>query len=308
MTKAVAGALVVQTAMIAGLLTVVADQIAHTHVEKLGGVNIWGYRGPVMHQKKRNEIRIAVVGGDLSFGWGVAASETLAPAVRQLVALALDRPGTAAVTFTSVTLGARGLAPHEYAARIERYAYLRPDVICVVPDPLDHVPTAGPFVPDRRSRAFTTWGYSPILPLVLEEKGARGKSPLRRILGGTLDSVDGLFGTDTRGAAAVVPDPAYIDALQSAVRTGLRIASAVVVVLAPHDQDGLDRARVRQLLASADGGRRVRVVDLADDPAMHDEGLRLDGFSFSTAGHAAAAQDVAPAVIDLIRERDGKTR
>lgn len=308
MTKGVGGALVVQAAIVAVLLTVVADQVAHTHVETLGGVNIWGYRGPVLHQKKANEIRIAVVGGDLSFGWGVAASEALAPAVRQLVAVALDRPGTAPVTYTGVTLGARGLAPDEYAAWIERYAYLRPDVICVVPDPIGHVPAAGPFVPDRRSLAFTTWGYSPILPLVLEEKGTRGKKPAWRTLGATLDRVDSLFGTDPRRTAAVVADPTYVVAVQSAVRAGLRIASAVVVVLAPHDQEGLDRAGVRQLLASADGGGRVRVVDLAADPRMHDEGLRLDRFSFSTAGHAVAAWNVAPVVIDLIRERDGQAR
>lgn len=303
MTKGVVGALVVQAAIVAVLLTVVADQVAHTHVETLGGVNIWGYRGPVLHQKKANEIRIAVVGGDLSFGWGVAASEALAPAVRQLAATALDRPGTAPVRYTSVTLGARGLAPDEYAGWLEHYVYLQPDVICVVPDPVGHVPAAGSFVPDRRSLAFTRFGYSPILPLVLNEKAAAGTSPVRRMLGGSLDRVDGWLGTGTRPVAAVAFDSAYLDALQDTVRAALRTASGVVVVLAPHDQDGLDRARVKQLLAAADGGRRVRVVDLADDPQMHDEGLRLDGFSFSTAGHAAAAQDVAPAVIDLIRER-----
>lgn len=308
MTTAVVRALMAQSAIIAVLLTVVADQVAHTHVERLGGVNIWGYRGPVLHQKKPNEIRVAVVGGDLSFGWGVAASEALAPSVRQLVALAIDRPGTTAVTVvTSVTIGVRGLAPDEYAAWIDRYAYLRPDVICVVPDPIGHVPTAGRFVPDRRSRAFATFGYSPILPLLLEEKAAAVHSPVRRMLGEALDWIDGL-GTRPRRAQAVAFDSAYLDALQAAVRAGLRAASGVVVVFAPHEQDGFDRGRVRQVLASTEGAHRVRVVDLATDPRMHDDGLRLDGFSFSTAGHAVAAQNVTPAVLDLIRARDTTER
>ena len=37
-------------------------------------------------------------------------------------------------------------------------------------------------------------------------------------------------------------------------------------------------------------------------------GARLNGFSFSTAGHAIAAQNVTPAVLDLIRERDTTER
>ena len=46
---------------------------------------------PVLHQKQPNEVRIAVVGGDLAFGWGVAADETLAAYLRRLVILDLDR-------------------------------------------------------------------------------------------------------------------------------------------------------------------------------------------------------------------------
>lgn len=307
MTRAVVRAMAVESVIIAVLLTVVADQVAHTHVEKLGGVNIWGYRGPVLHQKKPNEIRLAVMGGDLSFGWGVAASETLAPSIRQLVASAVDLPGSAAVSVTGVTIGVRGLMPDEYAAWIDRHAYLRPDVICVVPDPIGHVPTPGPFVPDRRSMAFRAFGYSPILPLVLEEKGTSGHSPALRTLGRTLGWIDRGLGTRPPAAQTVVLDPAYLDTLQAAIRAARRVASfGVVVVLAPHDQPGLDRGRVSRQLASTDGGDRLRVVDLASDPRMHDDALRLDHFSFSTAGHAVAAQNVTPAVLELIRARDGR--
>jgi hypothetical protein len=63
MSKALMLALAIETVILGALLTVAADQIAHTHVEKLGGVNIWGYRGSVLHQKRPNEVRIAVTGG-----------------------------------------------------------------------------------------------------------------------------------------------------------------------------------------------------------------------------------------------------
>jgi hypothetical protein len=87
MTKQLVVTLAIEAVALACLLTLALDMRAHNRVERLGGVNIWGYRGPVMQQKAANEIRIATVGGDLAFGWGVAASETLVYGVRQLVAL-----------------------------------------------------------------------------------------------------------------------------------------------------------------------------------------------------------------------------
>ena len=179
-------------------------QVAHTHVERQGGVNIWGYRGPVLHQKKANEIRIAVAGGDMSFGWGVAASESLAPSIRQRTAEVIDRPGTAGALVTSVTLGVRGLVPDDYASWIEHYAYLRPDVLCLVIDPIGHAPSPGPYVPDRRSLAFTRFGYSPILPLVLEERSVTAHSPLMRIAGALLGWADAMLGDGTPRLRAVI--------------------------------------------------------------------------------------------------------
>src|SRR4029079_6511093 len=139
MTRGVIAALAVETVMLAFLLTIAADQIAHSHVEKLGGVNIWGYRGPVLHQKKANEGRIVVTGGDLAFGWGVAASEAMAPSVRELVSRRVDRPVQPDCLVTGVTAAAQGLAPAGYASWIDRSADLRPDVICIVVDPIGHV-------------------------------------------------------------------------------------------------------------------------------------------------------------------------
>jgi lysophospholipase L1-like esterase len=51
----------------------------------------------------------------------------------------------------------------------------------------------------------------------------------------------------------------------------------------------------------------VRVVDLGDDPRMLAPELRLDGFNFSTGGHAVAAENVAPAVLELINHAGRRT-
>ena len=309
MTRGLWRILSIEGVILAALLTLVADQVAHTHVEKLGGVNIWGYRGPVLHQKKANETRIAVAGGDLAFGWGVAASETLAPSVRQFVSLALDRPGAPARLVTSVNLGAQGLAPMDYGAWIDRYAYLRPDVICLVPDPIGHTLHESGFLPDRRSVAFTVFGYSPILPLVLDEKGSATHSSIVRFLGASIGAVDAVLGRrDGEQSATVTGGSAYLAAIETAIRSGLHASSAGVVVIVAPATDAATNARdVKALVTSTFSSERVRVVDLGEDPEMRDDGLRLDRFSFSAAGHAAAGEHVTPAVLDLIRsgERRG---
>jgi hypothetical protein len=305
MTKGLISALVIEAVILAMLLTTAADQIAHTRVQKLGGVNVWGYRGPVLLQKKANEVRIAVTGGDLAFGWGVAASETLAPSVRDLVKVKVDLPGQSARLVASVTTGARGLAPLDYASWIDHYAYLRPDVICVVPDPVGHVLGDSPFVPARRSVAFAAFGYSPILPLVLQEKGTLAHSALLRLAGNTLAAVDAAVGEHTSHAGkAVAGGAGYLSSIDAAVRAGLRSSTAgVVVVLAPANDNG----SVKERLASTFRDGHLRVVDLGDDPRMRDPRLRLDGFSFSTGGHAVAAESVAPAVLGLINNAERRT-
>src|SRR5438445_2058029 len=106
MTRLAAMVLVSQALAVAVTLAVVADMTAHRHTQLLGGVNIWGYRGPVMSRKASNELRIATVGGDLAFGWGVAAGATTTAALRQTVSFTLDRPGAPNRRFTAVTLGA----------------------------------------------------------------------------------------------------------------------------------------------------------------------------------------------------------
>jgi hypothetical protein len=309
-TRKVIAALLVESVLIAGLLVIVADQVAHAHVERLGGVNIWGYRGPVLHQKQANEIRIAVVGGDLAFGWGVAASETLAPSVRDGVTSVVVASDRRQSVVTAVTLGALGLAPSEYASWIDHHAALRLDVICIVADPSGHPLAQSPFLPARRSAAFRMFGYSPILPLVLVEKGALRHSMPARLAGDVMVYAAGLFSAQVAPQSTSDDPRSYLGALETAIRTGVRRAAAGVVVVSAPDSAAasIDRQGVRELVVSTFADAPVRFVDLGDDPAMHSAALRLDGFNFSTAGHAAAARDVAPAVVELLGLGNGKAR
>ena len=287
MHKGLAAAIALEAVMLAAIVVVALDVRAHTRVEALGGVNVWGYRGAVMNEKRANEIRIAILGGDLAFGWGVPPNETLASFVRRLVALDMDRPGGKSWLFTAVNLSARGLAPAEYASWIEHFAYLRPDVMCIVPDPPAHRLTEGRFLPDRHSKIFAAFGYSPILPLVLEEKGTVSRSRTLRAAGALLARFDPGGTSELRSDQTVSPQ-----SLESAVRAAERVVTMGVVVVLPPD--------FGPETSLTDAGPRVRVVDLDQIPEMHDDALRLDGFHFSTGGHSQAADTVAPAVLALI--------
>jgi hypothetical protein len=291
-------ALAAEAIVLASLATVSADVFAHKRVEQFGGVNVRGYRGAVLRQKRPSEIRVATTGGELAFGWGVAPSETMASYVRRLVALDIERSGSPLVV-TSVNCAARGLMPQEYAGWVRRIAPLDPDVIVLVLDPPDRDAAGGDrYLPDRDSWFFTTFGYSPILPLVVKEKGALRHSRLLVAAGATLDVIDRAF-SRTRTADASVD---ALTAFEAAARIALGTARRGVVVVVPSGVgDRAAYSEVADSLRARLTDSRVRVVDLGADPRLADPAVRLDGFHFSAAGHALAAERTAPPVVQLVR-------
>ena len=148
-------------------------------------------------------------------------------------------------------------------------------------------------------------GYVPMLPLVLEEKAGRlgvGGAVVAQT-GRALAAVDrSLYGLLSAGPSAANRP---LDEVIGAVSAGLVAAPGVVVVLPPFSpldpvaRDGL----VERIRARYAGEMRVRVVDLEGVPALADDDLRLDGHNFSVAGHARVAEEVAPSVLDLLRQR-----
>ena len=307
MSKRIITALIIEAIAIVGLLTLALDVKAHSRVERLGGVNMWGYRGPVMRRKAVNEIRIATAGGDLAFGWGVAASETFVSNVRQLVALAIDLPGSRLRPVTSVDLGAIGLPPAQYAGWIQRFAYLKADVICIVPDARRHRTADVSIQPDRDSAVFRSFGYAPILPLVVAEKGAvlhlKAVSAVGTIAG-ALDRLISSIVAQPPGSSGRESSAVYAEAIKRAVHAALANGAGVVVVGPPGlaEEDVADREALSAMVASNFGGDpRVRFVDLGDQPAMRDQAMWLDGVALSTAGHAKAASYVTPDVLQLVR-------
>ena len=276
---------------------------AHRHTELLGGVNIWGYRGPVMTRKAINELRIATVGGDLAFGWGVAASETSTAALRQAVSFALDRPGAPNRIFSAVNLGAMGLSPDGYAEKLRRFAYLMPDVVCVLFD--SPGPRRRPWMPSDDSAVTAATGYVPLLPLVVEEK--HRVRPVVAVAAAFTRVDRQLFRLLYRQRDEREAPQERIDASGSAAARAASAAlddhAAVVVVLPPDRQEA--DARFQRAVADAlqpmFASGRVALVDLGAESDLFDPSVLLDGVNLSAAGHSRLAERIAPAVLKFLQ-------
>jgi hypothetical protein len=325
--------LAIEAMAIAAVLTVALDLREHGRVALLGGVNEWGYRGRVTSQRKPHEIRISIVGGTRAFGWGVPAT-ALPAELGRVTMLTTDRPGGEARPVVVVNLGRIGALPDDYPEIIEHFAYLQPDYICVFDDL--GVPGGSPTTgTDGTSGIYELTGYAPALPLVLREKGmiwrlgdvrlgyapprsARdsGTSLASRAAGRTLEAAGQTFAAADRTLSLLVSrnhpsssrrpaTTAYADAMNIAIESAHRHARGVVVVTSP-PETAEQVANLRALQALLDGRSGsvswLRRVNLGDDAGLsHDAGLRLDGWNYSSAGVAAVASRIVPALLSLIQ-------
>ncbi len=316
--EAVAGALV---------LTVALDVWAHTRVEALGGVNVWGYRGPVAKQKLPHEIRVGIVGSTRAFGWGAPAS-AVASQLRRVIMLTTDQRGREFRPITVINLGRMGILPDAYPATLEHFAYLRPDYICLY----DDLGVRGARFTDGTSAVFALTGYSPILPLVLREKGmawrygdvsrgyvesprAPSTSVVRSIAGRTLEAAGFALGAvDRFGAGMIHPwqrsasthdesIDSYVEEMMTAIDAAHGQARGVVVAVSPADTEEQAhrlRALKTRLNGRMDSAPWFRLVDLGLEARLRDDALRIDGWNYSSAGITLAAELIAPAILSLI--------
>ena len=325
--------LAVEAIAIAAVLTLALDLREHGRVAPLGGVNEWGYRGPVARQRRPYEIRVAIVGGTRAFGWGVPAS-ALPAELGRVTMLTTDRPGGDARPVAVVNLGRMGAVPDDYPEIIEHFAYLQPDYICVFDDlgVRGGSPTTGT---GATSGIYQLTGYAPALPLVSREKGmiwrlgdvrlgyaapgAAGHSSTSltgRVAGRTLEAAGQMLAAADQTLSLLVSrhhtpsslDPAagaYAGAMIAAIESAHRHARGVIVVTSPAETVG-QAANLHALHAALDGrigsAPWLRRVNLGDDDALSsDAGLRLDGWNYSSAGVAKVAGRIVPALLSLIQ-------
>jgi formylglycine-generating enzyme required for sulfatase activity len=147
------------------------DIYVHRKFAEMGGVNIWGYRGPAVGRKRTGERRVAVLGESTAFGFGLPPGDALPAALERLLN---ESPGQASKV-SVVNLAYNGEGAHSYRYTLEDYAYLKSDVAVFYtgyPDLpfLRNFATPNQEVYRRKSPMFRLTGYFPMLPLVMREK------------------------------------------------------------------------------------------------------------------------------------------
>jgi hypothetical protein len=316
----------IQIVVLAALGVVALDLYAHKHLENVGGVNMWGYRGPVAHAKRPREVRIAVVGGTRAFGWGLTASGTAASSMNTRMMLVIDRPGTEPPPLVILNLGRPGDRVADYPATIAHYAPLQPDFICLYDDL-----GAGDVRPTWiDSGVFALTGYMPMLPLALHEKGlalrfgsviqgyagtpvSPGPSAFARAAGTLLEGAGDVLASIDRGiarAAAAGHRPAppaaatapYAAQLQKAIDAAHQHARGVVIVVGPAEssEQRENRAAVESIKARCATNRWCRFVDLGGITKLLDPDLRVDGWNYGGDATWAVAEAISPAALDLM--------
>lgn len=307
------------------LLTIAMDVRAHARVQDFGGLNVWGYRGPVAHQRQPGEIRIVVVGGTRAFGWGEPAS-ALVSHLRRVIMLTTDRPGQPLRPVIVINLARLGALPDDYPAVLSRYAYLEPDYVCLY----DDLGERGADFDANASGVRALTGYQPALPLVLREKGMawrfgdvnRGYVAARagagagfglrtaagmllESVGAALTTVDRAAGYAFGGRRAGADDrvESYADQMMAAIDAAHRRRRGVVLVLSPAESSA-QASRRRVLLGRIDRAAPwLRVVDLDGRRELTDPAMRLDGWNYGSAAIMRTAELIAPAFISLLSDR-----
>jgi hypothetical protein len=227
--------LVAEAIILVALLTVALDQYAHAQGETAGVLNRWGYRGAVARQRAHDETRLMMVGGTRAFQPNVPEPDTISARLRFMTEqwVTFDRGPV-----TAINLALPGLPRGAYAARLDQFRELAPDLICI------YVDLAPGTRPDQPGLVTKLTGYVPAQPL--------------------------LAGIDRRLGRLVGPSPAVTDdvaAVAAAVDTALSISGSVIVAVPePTDNERKQLETLRAALSRLSSDPRVAIVELKDGP------------------------------------------
>jgi len=280
--------LVLQSVILAALLLLAADLYAHKRIELVGGVNVWGYRGPTVRARVDGDVRILYVGGTRAYGYGTTADGTIPYALEWRLTGWIRKP------VTIINAAAMGATAGDYAALVSRYLHLQPDVVMLYDD-LGQAATR-----PARSR-FAQWsGYTPALPLVLEEKGAlmqQDPAAWKHPVGAIAQASGRLMRTVESPHAPVVPGD-YGSLMLTAVERA-RTAGAVLLVVDPPSSDltTANLTSLRNALATKNDPR-VRLIVL---PHVADPEDLLDGYSYGGAARGRVVLAIGPELLALVK-------
>lgn len=272
---------IVSTVALAFGLLWAADIFVHRRGESGAGVNIWGYRGPVLRQKAPNEIRVVVLGGSTAFGRELTGSMLLyLQDYLNNERLRGDAAFRSIAPITVVNLA----SPYDHVAAFEGtlgdYAWLHGDVACFYIGHDDPAPSADAARSGwrRQSGIFRRFGYLPVLPSFLWRRSAA--------------VVDVHEDIDD-----------YVAALDRAIESALAGGRRVIVATHPFItreeawRQDIVATRLRQRFAR---DRRGSYLDLRRTVSLDDPKLVEDGIQPTELGNGVIAESLSQSLFRLL--------
>jgi len=283
----------VELALFAMLACALVDRSVHQR-ETAYGVNQWGYRGEARAKKEPGEIRVVVVGGSAAFEAGHSTGEMTPD---QLFFVIQEVWAPLAQPFSVVNLSEPQAGADTYAATLDHYAFLAPDVVCI----FDGYDTLEGLPPHAREHSlmFRTTGYLPVLPERLLRRPAwlsdpdLGVAPMLR---------DDSAAADVSCAAT---SHAYCDAITRTVRAvlarrQLAVVASPPIVSARHAEQ--QRSLGEMLQKEFRGEPNFAYVDLAPWVDLSQRKNSPDGVHRTKLANHDVGQRIALTIVKMFAE------
>jgi hypothetical protein len=263
----------VEFVALALLTLLLVDVHAHRREETTIGVNQWGFRGPLWTTQPPGVVRVVVVGGSAAFAagtmWWDSMPAQLASALNEPLNGSTGRPMFWVDNLAEPAAGAR-----TYEATLRDYAYLRPDVICILDgyDAVDGQPPHG----RRRSLVYRVTGYLPIVPSFVFGRPRPLSHPATDLAPVLRDGpFNPVLDPSCSGASA-----SYCLAMIDTVRFALQHGYAVVVATPPYAtprHEAQQQSLAERLTREFGDQPRFRYVNLGRIPEPTSQAAQLAG-------------------------------
>jgi hypothetical protein len=292
--RTLAALFLVDVALFGMLACALVDRSVHQR-ETISGVNQWGYRGEARAKKEPGEIRVALIGGSAAFDASHVLSDTIPS---QLYFVLQEAWAPVKKPFSVVNLSEPQAGADTYAAALDHYAFLVPDVV-VVFDGYDALAGLPPHAREH-SVVFNTTGYLPVLPARLLRRPEWLSDP---DLGVAEILRDGSAPSDVGCSAA---SRAYCDAIARTVRAVLARGQTAIVASPPtvSARHAAQQRSLGELLQQRFGDdSRFAYVDLAPWVDLSQPKNSADGVHRTYLANHDVGQRIALTIVKMFGER-----
>src|SRR5215813_2373591 len=142
------------------------DLYLHRRYETRWGLNIWGYRGPVVGPRRPGEVRIVVLGGSTALGFGVPAHQAIPAYLEEKLNSRRRHDGSPGVSVVNLAYNSEGA--YSFVYTLQAYEYLGYEAAMLYTGVNDISRNTRVF--RHSDPVFRATGYDFMLPRLLHER------------------------------------------------------------------------------------------------------------------------------------------